>query len=698
MLAIALLAALFQAPDTVPIYDSLETRALVERAIEATREIPAELRDYRARVQSSLYVTVAPDSVAGGDLPASVDEIVSTLQWERTGSLHQEVQGHRTRLLIPLPYTLATIFQRPWIIPHLYGTSLYTPFAGPRAISPFGLRGPEVYQYVAEDTVVIEVQGQRVSLVPVSVRPRVKTSAQIPLLVLGTFYLDTERAAVARARFGFIGDEGVLPASLGRLESFFELDNALWNGRFWLPFQQRREILLNSPLMGGAVAARVLNRFMELDLNTGWQPTGERVRLTWGSRPDAFADWRADVGADAGEYSTQDFDDLRIATETADPGRTGLRVGVNYERANHLFRYNRVEGPYLGIGGRLTPADTRRDRWQLYGTAGWAFAEGTPRGELSARWGQQVAASQQPGVDWGAQVGVYRRLHDIQPFRPSYNWDLIYTLPALLWGSDQRDYYDVRGAEAGATFRSGRWTGRLGGRVESQDSVEVHTGSYLFGVAKEFGPLAGIEPGTHAAIEAGGGYALGPGAFGIGNSAILHADAELGVGDFRFTRLVGLASLRYGLGPFTLATRVDGGHAFGGPPPQRLFRFGSTEGLRGYEANEFGGSTALLARARFLTGLPPRSTTPIARVGWFLVPPLRPSLVLVGESGWTRIDADQADELARLRARPTDGARAALGLGISILEDAFTFEYLRPVGEHASEREGRWYIGMTYWY
>src|SRR5687768_4609859 len=141
MLTLALAAVILQAPDTIPIYDSPATEALVRRAIEASREIPADLRDYRAQVQSSMFVTVATDSVAGGDLPASVDEVVSTVEWERTGALHQQVTGHRTRLLIPLPYTLATIFQRPWVIPHLYGASLYTPFAGPRALSPFGIRG-----------------------------------------------------------------------------------------------------------------------------------------------------------------------------------------------------------------------------------------------------------------------------------------------------------------------------------------------------------------------------------------------------------------------------------------------------------------------------------------------------------------------------------------------------------------------------
>jgi hypothetical protein len=251
-------------------------------------------------------------------------------------------------------------------------------------VSPFGARGPDFYRYVAEDTVRIQVQGQTVSLVPVSVRPRVAPTPEVPLLVLGTFYLDTQRAAVARARFGFIGNDGSLPASLGRLETFMELDNALWHGQYWLPFQQRREVLFNSKLLGGAVAARVINRFTEMEFNTGWRPTGAPVQLTWTQRKDAFAEWRGDVGGNAGDFSTRDFDDLRIATETADPLRHASRVQLHYERANHLFRYNRVEGAYLGVGARLTPPDPRRERWQLYGTAGWAFAEGTPRGELGA--------------------------------------------------------------------------------------------------------------------------------------------------------------------------------------------------------------------------------------------------------------------------------------------------------------------------
>jgi hypothetical protein len=699
LLALAASAAL-QLPDSLPTYDSPQTRALVERAIAEQREPPAGLHDYRARVQSSLYLTVAPDSASGGDLPASVDELVSTVRWERGGHLEQTVLGHRTRMLVPLPYSLATILESPWVIPHLYGSDLYTPFAGPRAVSPFGPRGPEYYRYEARDTVRIRVQEETVTLVPVEVRPRPEaTGSDAPRLVVGTFYVDVARAAVARARFGFVGSGVELAPSLTTIRTYLELENALWDGRYWLPYRQRRDIVFESRLLGGMVAARVVNRFVDYDFNTGWSPTGPRLSLVWAPQPGAFSDWRAEVGEEAGLYSIQDFADLRVATAAATgPPRTRPRVQPYYERGSDLFRYDRVEGLYLGLGARLIPPDPRRQRWQVYGTAGWAFSEGTARGELSASWGSLVAPRPPGAPDRGARVALYRRLRDIQPFRPTYDTEWLYSLPALLWGSDTRDYYDAAGAEAFVVERRGRWDASLGARVERQDSVRVNTGRFLFGEAPEFGPLASIEPGTHAALEASAGYALGPGAFGIGNSLVARLQGEVGVGDFRFRRATALVSARRIIGPVTAAARVDAGRAWGDVPPQQLFRFGSLQGLRGYEPNEFGGSAALLGRGRVAVGIPPRSARPLGRIGFFLVPPLRPALVLVGESGWTTIDDELRPVLERLGSRPTDGARASLGAGLSLFDDALTVEYLHPVGRDAAVRDGRWYAGLTYWY
>lgn len=700
MIALAAAALLaIQVPDTIEaIYDTPATRALVERAIAASADVPAELTDYRAVVHTGMYLSLAPDSSVGGDLPASVDEIVSEVRWNEQSFLHQTVRGHRTQILLPIPYTLATILESPWVIPHLYGSSIYTPFAGRRAVSPFGRQGPTYYRYTADAPVRLRVQGELVTLVPVEVRPRVEPGGDVQLVV-GTFFLDADRGAVARARFGFLRTGGDLPRTLGHMETFLELENGLWEGRFWLPYRQRREVVFNSRVLGGAVAARVINQFQEYSINEGWSPGGVRVRLAWEDEGSAaFADWDGSIGEEAGRYSMTDFGDLRLATATADPNAGPVAAQIHYRQGGHLFRYNRVEGAFLGLGARVVPTTPAGGRWEAYGTAGWAFAEQTARGELSARWGEAVARSATRAVDYGASAAVYRRLNPIQPFRATYAWEWIYTLPAALWGSDERDYYDAAGVEAFGSLRSGPWSARLGGRVEEQDSVSINTDRFLFGTAAEFPPLASTEPGTHAAIEAGGAFTVGPGAFGIGNSLVASGEVEAGVGDFRFGRVTGLLSTRYGLGPVTLAGRVDAGHAAGGVPPQRLFRFGSLEGLRGYAPNEFGGSTAILARSRLLIGIPPRSTRPIARAGMFLIPPLRPSLVLLGETGWTAIEDDLRDELARLGSVETDGWRSAVGIGVSILEDAFTVERLWPVGAGADGRAPRWYVGMTYWY
>src|SRR5690606_10689563 len=123
--------------------------------------------------------------------------------------------------------------------------------------------------------------------------------------------------------------------------------------------------------------------------------------------------------------------------------------------------------------------DPSRDRWQLYGTGGWALAEGTPRGEVGVSWGETVAPDPLADRDMGARLTAYRRLRDLRAFRPTYDWDWIYTLPAALWGSDRRDYYDAAGIEGSVSARRGRWTGSLGGRVESHDAVAVNTTRYL---------------------------------------------------------------------------------------------------------------------------------------------------------------------------------------------------------------------------
>ncbi len=79
------------------------------------------------------------------------------------------------------------------------------------------------------------------------------------------------------------------------------------------------------------------------------------------------------------------------------PGRTeGVRAVLRYERADHLVRYNRVEGAFLGAAVRVEPNDPDRRDWHLYAHAGWAFAETVARGELSLRYHPWSASNTNP--------------------------------------------------------------------------------------------------------------------------------------------------------------------------------------------------------------------------------------------------------------------------------------------------------------
>jgi hypothetical protein len=689
------------APDSI--FDAPATRALVEQVIRAGGQVPPELDDYRATMHAAVYLSLRSDSAVGGELPVTVDEYAGEVRWEEGGGLVQEVRGHRVRMLAPTPYTVGSLLEAPWIIPHLYGNTidvfqLSQPPEGRRrrvssAVHPFSWRGFDVYRYAAGDTGGLRTRQGTTRLVPVTIRPRAGAQTEQET-VAGTFYVDVDRQAIARARFGFTERGGGL--ALTETGIFFELENGLVENRFWLPYRQRREIQVSSPLFGSAAAAiRMVTALSDFDLNTGWRhPDGRVARLSFELAPGdtVFRDYQRALGDVAAELDIADFSDLREAIRPAAEDAGPVRVAVRYERGDHLFRFNRVEGAYLGGALRVEPRDPDLRWWSLYGTAGWAFAEQTARGEVSARYHPLPSF---PGAPrWIVSATAYRRLRESQTFRPPVSWELGYSLGAALGGYDVRDYYDATGGELQVVRRRGPWALRLGGRFEEHDSVSVNTEGGLFGEAEDFPVLSAVEPGSHAAAEGELRWARGSGAFSVGNSVVASLRGEAGFADFQVQRVIALVSARR-IGKYLgLVARGDAGVVLGEAPPQLLFRFGGAEGLRGYERNEFGGSTAVLGRGRALLFLPPYSSSPTFRRGFFVVPPLRPAIVVSGDAGWSSVSDDSKASLARLESVVTDGTRWSYGVGLSFFEDAVSIEHVWP-GEGG---DGRWYVGFTTWF
>jgi hypothetical protein len=681
-----------------PIFNAPGTRALVERVIRAGSSVPAGLDDYQAHLDAAVYLSLRADSAQGGELPVTVDELAGDVRWARGEGLLQRIRGHRVRMLAPTPYTIGSLLDAPWVVPHLYGNTInvFSLAASPggrarisRAVHPFSWRGLDFYRYTGGDTVRVRTLQGVTTLVPVTVRQRAGIT-DTARTVAGTFWVDVDRAAVARARFGFVERRGgLIPAESG---AFFELENGLVDGRFWLPYRQRRELQVSSPLFGGAAAVRIVSTFSQYRIGTGWRPDAPGQRLVREIAPgdSVFAGFARAVGEPAAGFDIADFADLRAAVRPPNANPGPVRVSLRYERGDHLFRYNRVEGAYLGLAARVEPGDPDDRDWDLYATAGWAFGEGTARGEASLRWHPQPAIA--TGPRWTLAATGYRRLVDVQAFRPPLQWDLGYTLGAALAGYDVRDYLDATGGELQLSRRSGAFLARIGGRWEQQDSVVRNVEGGLFGgSASNFPPIAAVEPGTHAAVEGGVRWARGAGALSLGNSLLADLRGEAGLGDFETQRVTALLSFRRTGTYVTLVGRGDAGAVMGEAPPQFLFRFGGTEGLRGYERNEFGGSRAALGRGRVLLHLPPYGSRPVASAAGFMIPPLRPAIVLSVDGGWSEVSDESVPALLRLGSRVTDGVRWSYGTGISIFQDAISVEYVRP----GDGGKGKWYVGFV---
>ena len=688
-----------RAPDPAA-FDAPATAALVERVRLNVGIVPAGLADYRARLESSVYLSLRVDSAVGGELPLTVDEFAGEVRWARAGSLEQRVEGHRIRQLAPTPYTIGSWLESPWVVPHLYGNTVDALQLSPnasrrsivaRAIHPFSVRGPDFYRYTAEDTLRVRTREGVTTLVAVAVRPRVEAPPGNELrLLAGTFYLDVDRAAIARARFGFTERSGRF--SLTEAGLFFELENALVGGEYWLPVRQRREIQVTSPVLGGATALRLVTALSRFELNTGWTPgqPGSRLVREIARGESAFAGWRDPAARGEESLGIGDFADLREAIRPPDPDAGPLRVGFRPERSSHLFRFNRVEGIFLGGAARLEPRDPAQRDWDVYGTAGFAFAEGVPRGELSARY-HPVPRAGAPAYTLAATG--YRRLRDTRVFRPAFEWELGYALGAAFGGTDRRDYFDATGGELFLARRSGPFVARIGARAEQQDSVTRNTDRPLFG-GGDFGPVAPSEPGTHTTLEGELRFTRGVGAFGVTPSLVASLWAEAGLGDFRSQRLTATVATRRPGRYVTLIGRADAGLVAGDAPPQFLIRFGGGEGLRGYDDREFAGSSAALARGRLLLHLPPYGNRPLFRSGIFLFPPLRPALAFSGDAGWSEVSGEARPSLLRLGARTTEGTRHSYGVGLSFFEDAVSIERVWP-GDGGG---AKWYAGFTTWF
>lgn len=267
---------------------------------------------------------------------------------------------------------------------------------------------------------------------------------------------------------------------------------------------------------------------------------------------------------------------------------------------NLLFRYNRVEGLFLGLN-YPQKYYWNAHRMSLFASGGYGFK--------SHRWRGGLGTSQQFGTsETLIEIGVEG--HSLTDSRDEWIVDLDENnLSALLFRYDYRDYFAREGISV--------WTGvykrweksdlqlQIAFRNDTYESLEKLTNWSVFGTGRIFRDNLPVADGRMQSILSTIHFhstetrKIMTGGWSVTGSAELAGDAFGGIFDFNSYTL---DLRRYQ--PISrynnLNIRLRGSSATGEMPPQKQFELGGLGTLPAYRFKEFSGNRLILVNAEYL--------------------------------------------------------------------------------------------------
>jgi hypothetical protein len=685
-------------------YASPALRAMIAAAAVANHAPPRDLAGYRARVETELSLILR--DTLGREHAAQIEQLATAASWTRAGDYDLHVIGYRSQN-VGVPYSALSIV-RGWTVPSLYGERLLlgaevgrantqrttTSPRGRRdtliAVHPFARDRDRYYRFEAGDTIAeLHVGGRSIHVARIRVVPHIVDSTRFGAFD-GEIELDADRYQIIRMRGQFvIRGAGVHPSTMARAlgltaVAYGEFVNAELVGKYWLPTFQRTEFQASFAMLGSVRSVfRLVSRFGDYEIDSSAVAAAAdrlRIRVTWAARDSIsrFGDWRNGLGAATSSVHADDFGDFAPdAWRAQGPPRLDLFA----TKSTDIVRFNRVEGLYTGASATLHMRDLMPGA-SVGASAGWAWTEQTVRG------GATAALRRAP---WMFAARAERRLATTTDF--ALPLDEAGGIAALLGSYDPYDYVDRREARVSATRILGGLdvalvTLQLGVGSDRAEPTRVSRG--LFGGAGTFRPNAGSDNGTYGIAVAD--LEIHPSVSGDflqpGLGARLHYEGAAGGLDWQRVELA-LSARRY-WGSISIGAHADGGMVFSAdPPPQTLFVLGGGETLPGYTYQAFGGDRAALFRG-FASYRFPLWQQPVRLFRNLMIPGLGPGLAAGAQGAWTEVSSDATRaSLARLRAgadttaRPTNGVRATVGVGLTFFSGLMHLGYARPVDRAA---------------
>lgn len=626
-----------QSPDTST-YSSPAARALIARAAVRHHARDSSVADYQARLRYRLTVSLGRRRW-GSAPPFAAEEQEARLAWQHPNDLRVDIVGQRARSR-DADARLFSGFDSPWFVPRGLSDSVRffgNDFPERAALHPLASDGPEWYRYALADTVTIGMpDGRRIRLAQVRITPK-RTG---PALIAGKLWLDLETAEVVRLAFRYMGTAlWVTPDSATRKDSSSarranslinrilsldaDLEYALQEGRYWMPYRQVLSGQLQIPLVSDIyVPFEAVTTFTDYEINTGHRvafrlehpdsvrrrtreeriarrdslraerrrrgmvdstraresagllPGGGRFEIRRAPRDSLvrYAGWgdslRLQVTAQDERRLRETRQELADLVEELPRGVSGIsRTGFSYERLADAFRFNRVQGTSVGFGYQVDLKGLRYS--SLFVTARFGFGDQHPTARL---------ALVRDGPSGKLTAAVYHDLGESDPF--SRGLSAANAVRALVSARDEADYYRASGL--GLSWETGAARGVelvLGARIERQRSVSGDAKAWLndvFGGSGVMAPNPPIDAGDFAGLLARLDGRAGRARWQLSGDALSDAGFEA-----RTARLFG--QWRQPIGARTgLTLRARAGIATRPTLPQLAYRAGGQGSVRGF--------------------------------------------------------------------------------------------------------------------
>jgi len=518
-------------------------------------------------------------------------------------------------------------------------------------LNPVARGAPGTYEYRLVDSLSMLIGGKATDLYRLEVRPRSPDSAA----VVGTLDIERESFAVARLAGTFTPVSYVDPT----VQSVsVDLQNALVSNRVWLPAVQhvevRRQMQFFDLPFGGTIRAsyRVLSWDLEPSENVRI-PNGHTVRSLAEPELGRYMGWQTEELDGAPELLRADsalFEHIRSEATRVVHGRYlggTSRLRLHIPTISSLLRVRRAEGLYVGSGARY---DLTGHLFVAVGS-GYAFGPETYEGSglVGGQFGK-LRLGLEGFIDRPVDMGSW-----------SASSGLIATGGALIRGDDFVDPFFETGGRAWIQLPVGGGTAELAISTVEQEAATLELNP-LGGTQAR--PVTSIKEGRDTRVSIGWTRNLESIA---GSRVRSEGNFDLAAsGDFSYTRLV----VEVNADPIEPDTdwswegRGGFGLLTGDAPPQRLLLIGGRGTIPGFRFRSFAGETTAFTQL----ALSRSAVHPWLRVR------------VLGTIGWAKLDEDDASP-AGYGFTDSDGVRASVGGGVSIVYDLIRIETVRGLGE-----------------